>query len=366
MKKIGIDARLINQTGIGVYLQNLLSFLPETSKFVFYIYLLEKDFYEKKFLQKNFLKRKANFRWHTASEQIGFLKLLLSDNLDLVHFPYFSSPLFYWKKFIITLHDLTPLFFKTGKASSKFYPIYYLKHFFYKINLKNQVKNSKAIITPSHYVKDQLITVFGKKIKNLEKKIYPIYEGVDEELKITQPNNKLKKKFQFPFFIYVGNFYPHKNVERLITAFKNEKFPPLILIGPKDFFALKLKDFVSKNKLDKKIFFFLTPKKEDLVFFYKNALALIFPSLSEGFGLPLLEACFFNCPIIASDIPVFNEILKGKFIKFDPYNVEDIKNKIKFFLLHQPKYSYQKILTKYSFKRMSKKTFFLYKKILET
>lgn len=362
MKRIGIDARLFSQTGVGTYLQNLLYYLDKENvkKNIYYIYLMENDFDKVNFKNKNIIKKITNFKWHTLAEQIGFLISLLKDNLDLVHFTYFSYPFFYPKKFIATVHDLTPMFFKTGQSSTKSYLLYLLKHFIYKIGMKILIKRSKKIIVPTASIAKQLKLVY----KTDSEKIKVIYEGVNYRFFKEKENKELRKKFK-NFFIYVGNFYPHKNVNRLIEAYRLLDIPnKLILIGPDDFFSRRLKKEIQVKKNNKNIIFYNNPSFSDMVFFYKNALAIIHPSLSEGFGLPIIEACYFNCPIIASKLDVFKEILGNNYISFDPYNVSDIKNKIEFFLKNKPKYNYKNILNKFSFKEMTKKTIKLYEEIL--
>lgn len=361
MKKIGIDARLIGQTGVGRYITNLLRYLPEDNNYIFYIYTLAVNL-QKIPKKSNFVLREADYRWHTFAEQTAFLKLLYQDNLDLMHFTYFSYPLFYKRKFMITLHDLIPYFYKTGKATSGNQFIYKIKHFFYKLLLKNAVKNARLIIAPSETIKSEIVKNFHPMSPD---KIKVIYEGVAEELMNGSENMMLKKQFLFPFFVYIGNFYPHKNMENLVRAFaKIANDVKLILIGPADFFSGRLHQLINQLKQKERILFFKNPTDADLKFFYQHAQALIHPSLSEGFGLPLIEAAYFDCPIIASDIPIFNEILNGQFIKFNPHEVEDIKNKIEQQINQPKKFDYQNFLQKFSFKKMTEKTFEVYKKIL--
>lgn len=367
MKKVGIDARLISKTGVGRYIKNLLYYLKDNTDFQYYIYLLNEDFPEINFTYKNFTLCKVSCKWHTLCEQIQFLKILNSDNLDLMHFTYFSYPLFYNKKFIITIHDLTPYFYKTGKATTRNIIFYQIKHFFYKVLIKNAVRNACNIITPSQSVKSEIINIFSNQYAD---KIHVIYEGVDKDLIKTCENEKLKKKISFPFFIYVGNFYPHKNIENLIKAFSAISGDiKLILLGPADFFSHRLLQLINQSKHKDKFIFFKNPTNENLVFFYKHALALIHPSLSEGFGLPLIEAAYFNCPIIASDIPVFNEVLNGGFLKFNPRDVEDIKDKIvkqirKLIIQKAETTTGLSLSSPFSFKKMSEETLNLYKNIL--
>lgn len=377
MHKIGIDARLLGQTGVGVYLLNLLYYLERIVKdeSLFYVYVLDENYDKIQFKNKLFIKKAVTYRWHTFAEQIGFARILFQDNLDLVHFTYFSYPVLYRKKFVATVHDVTPLLFKTGKASTKNRLLYEIKQKTFKFVISQQVKNASAIIVPTKTVKKQLTEIFGK---STEKKIIPIYEGVDYELiqtaqrhpeLVSGSETRFRNEFGMtegkPFFIYVGNFYPHKNVERLILAIsKIGQDVKLVLVGPDDFFAKRLLQLINKLKLQSKIFFFHNPTKEDLVFFYKNALALIHPSLSEGFGLSLIESAYFNLPMIASNIPVFKEILDDRYISFDPKNPEDIASKIKKFLLEKNKFDYSKIIHKFSFEKMTKEISRLYNKIL--
>ncbi len=101
-----------------------------------------------------------------------------------------------------------------------------------------------------------------------------------------------------------------------------------------------------------------------MVFFYKNAAAIIHPSLSEGFGLPLIEAAYFGLPIIASNIEVFKEILDDNYFAFNPYDITDIKYKISEFFQKKPQFQYKEVFERYSFEKMTKKIVELYKKLL--
>lgn len=360
MKKIGIDARLLGQTGVGRYIVNLLHNLPDSPQFSFFIYTLKNNPSAIALSNKNCIVREADYRWHTLSEQTLFLKKLYEDQLDLMHFTYFSYPLFYRKSFIVTLHDIIPYLYKTGTASVGNRWMYGIKHLFYTVLLKNTVLHAAAIITPTQTIKKEIGAAFGA--KHL-KKIYPIYEGVDSNLMKADENKKLALDFSFPFYIYVGNFYPHKNVENLVKAFAYIAGPTkLILLGPSDFFSVRVRQLIEKLQCQQKILLFPNPSDRDLVFFYAHAKALIHPSLSEGFGLPLLEAAYFNCPVIASDIPVFNEILAGQFIKFNPHDYTDIQNKITKHIVHPTAFQYEKVIQRFSFKKMAQETFSIYQK----
>jgi len=363
MKKIGIDARLYSQTGVGTYLKNLLYYLEkkELTEELYYVYMMPNDYNNLFLKNKNIVKRMVNYSWHSVDEQFGFAIKLYFDNLDLMHFTYFSYPIFYLKKFIATVHDTTPLLFKTGKASTKNQLIYNIKHLFFRIILRCQIERAIKIITPTYTVKKQLISLYGEKISQ---KIIPIYEGISYQIKEAKENESLSNKFD-SFFIYVGNFYPHKNVEKLIQAFsKAQTSHKLILLGPNDYFKERLLQLINRLKQEKRILFFNNPSISDLVFFYKNAQALIHPSLSEGFGLPLIEAAYFNCPIIASDIEVFKELLGNNYLSFNPNDVDDIAGKIKSFIEKKSDFDYRNIIKQYSFKKMTDETVKIYEEVL--
>ena len=361
MKKIGIDARLYSQTGVGTYIRNLIHYLikENTEGILFYLYVLPQDIDQISALPQNFIIRSTPCLWHSFQEQIYFLFIILKDKLDLMHFTYFGYPILYWKPFISTVHDITPLLYKTGKASTKSRYIYEIKVLFFRLVLYCQVRHSKVIITPSETVKKSLVKLCGMIYK---KKIMTIYEGVDYQLNEAVENKLLSKDFTFPFIIYVGNFYPHKNIHRLINAFsKIESDYKLILIGPKDYFTKQIITEIKKLHLENKVNLFNNVSASDLKFFYKHAKALIHPSFSEGFGLTILEAIAFRCPVIVSDIEIFHELLGNKALFFNPRVELDIVNKLNHFI-HENDFDYSNTIdSQKSFKIMTQRTLLLYK-----
>lgn len=363
MKRIGIDARLYSQTGVGTYLSNLITELQKIAprEIEFLIYVLPQDRSKVIITNNNFYIKEANFLWHTFGEQIGFYQQLNKDALDLMHFTYFGYPVFYQKPFVATVHDVTPLLYKTGKASTKNPFTYVIKHRVFQYILKNQILYAKKIFTPTKTVKNQLISLYGMQ---KDQKIIPTYEGINISLIQAKESIELKQKYSQPFYIYVGNFYPHKNIERLLSVFQSSKdFSKLILIGPDDYFAKRLLKSLDYNGRQK-IQFYHHATLNDLKFFYTHAKALIHPSLSEGLGLPLIEAAYFHCPVIASNIPVFQEILGNSYIYFNPTDIQDIARTISNFEysndLIQPKVNFKL----FSFPFMAKKTLEAYIKYL--
>lgn len=362
--KLGIDARLISQTGVGVYTRNLLYYLQDfiPRNWEVNVYLKQQDFDSLGFGSKQFIRRPADIHWHAFSEQTSFYQLLMKDKLDLMHFTYFSYPVLYRRLFISTIHDLTPLLYKTGKASTKNPILYEAKHAGLKFVLSELMKRSSGVITPSNAVKNEILEYYGSKYKD---KVYAIHEGIDESIQDAKGNSQLSKKLPEDFFMYVGNFYPHKNIEKLIDAYQLvETKMPLILVGPEDYFSSRVRKYITDLKLEKNIQVRTKLEREDIVYLYKHAKALIHPSLAEGFGLTLLEAAYFGCPIVASDIPVIREMLGDEYAAFDPLFTTDITEKIQHFIDKKPKFDYKNIVKKYSFERMAKETVEVYKNVL--
>jgi glycosyltransferase involved in cell wall biosynthesis len=369
--RIGIDVRLWNETGVGRYTRNLIKYLQILDKENEYVLFVGSENYEDLKSQIKNLKWKivkTDIRWHSVEEQIKFPRILNKENLDLVHFPYFSVPIFYNKPFVVTIHDLILHNFPTGEASTLPLPLYKTKLLGYKFIISRISKKAKKIIVPTNSVKDEAI----RRLHIPSSKIEVTYEGVDENLKSKVKSQKSKVQFKSKkFLLYIGNAYPHKNLKRLIAAFQkfeseSDKDVKLVLAGRKDYFYRKLEDFISKNNLNN-IQIIYTADDELLSYLYKNAIALIVPSLMEGFGLTAIEAMSNGCLVLASDIPALKEVCRDSAVYFDPYNIEDIKEKIKLVCLNTSKYDIKTIIGKgvnrasnFSWKKMAEETLKIY------
>lgn len=301
--KIGIDARLLQETGVGRYIRALISNLAELDKTNKYVLFLRSSDLSAA-LPKNWEKVRADVNWHTLAEQIDMPRLFRAANLDLLHIPYFAVPLFTPRPFIVTIHDLTISHFATGKATTRPLPMYLLKQLGYRWVLANAVKKATRVIVVSETVKQQLCREYRLDPAN----IAVTYEAGDleptrETTAIHTPPN---------YILYVGNAHPHKNLERLVSAFvivvKQLPEIKLVCIGKPDYFYQRLKKYVTAQGLEKSIIFPGEVNNFQLATWYQNAAAFVFPSLSEGFGIPGLEAMQNGCPVLASDIPVFREI----------------------------------------------------------
>lgn len=174
-----------------------------------------------------------------------------------------------------------------------------------------------------------------------------------------------------PYFIYVGNAYPHKNLKRLIKAMVNlnrkvKENIQLYIVSSRNVFTKRLEKLTVELKAEEYIKLLGFVPDEKLKVLYKKSLGFIFPSISEGFGLPGLEAMNAQTLVACSDIPVFKEIYKDIPIYFNPFDVNSISDSMKLILDMDPEAREKRIekgldLAKtYSWSKMAKETLKIY------
>lgn len=332
--RVGIDARLygVKNRGIGRYIEDLIINLEKIdNENYYYIFLYKNNFNDYQPKNKNFEKILIKIRWYTFAEQF-FLPLILKKyHLDLIHYPHFNIPFLGIKKFIVTIHDLTLIHFPNRKASTLPFYLYKLKYWLFRQLQKYLLKKAIIIITPSKFVKKDLLNNYLLPAD----KIKVIYEGVWQKKYLLSNKILEKLKINKPYLLYVGAAYPHKNLEKLIKVFSlinQKKQHQLIIVGHIDFFMKQLMEKVYQLK-EKTIIFTGFLSDNDLYNLYQKAKIFVYPSLSEGFGLPAIEAQANHLPIAASNQTCLKEILGKGAIYFNPYDQEEMLEKIKELLL---------------------------------
>ena len=333
--KIGIDARLYGSRhgGIGRYIENLikqLEIIDHDNQY--FIFLSKNNYADYQPQNNNFQKVLADFKIYGFKEQLLFPLLLKKYQLDLVHFPHFNMPIFYNGRFIVTIHDLIITHYPNSRATTLNPIVYKIKLLFYKIIVKIVAKKAKKIITVSEYSKNNVV----KFLKVKPSKITVTYEGVDLPKAGQADCNELKNKLGISqdFLLYVGSAYPHKNLEKLILAFKiiidNNPDPStpaglqLVLVGKKNYFYNRLTKEIKKENLKNNVILTDYLNDNELVCLYKSAKLYVFPSLIEGFGLPPLEAQSYGLPVVSSNLTCLPEILGESAIYFDPNNIQSM------------------------------------------
>jgi glycosyltransferase involved in cell wall biosynthesis len=162
--------------------------------------------------------------------------------------------------------------------------------------------------------------------------------------------------------LYVGNAYPHKNLERLLDAFQqfHRTNVQLVLVGKQDYFYDRLRRFADKRGM-RGILFTGEVTDSDLVCLYRGAIAYVFPSLYEGFGLPPFEAMAQGTPVIASDRAALPEVLGSAALYCNPEDVEDIAEKLRMIMddtglrTHAIEEGYRQV-KKFSWKQLAERT----------
>ncbi|MHC0448121.1 glycosyltransferase family 4 protein [Flavobacterium sp. 3-218] len=260
-----------------------------------------------------------------------------------------TGPLFLRNQ-IVTIHDI----------AYKICPEWFSKSFvfFYNFLIPQLLKVSKAVITVSSSSKKELV----EKLNVSEEKITVVYNAVAP---IFQEENVSKMSLskigvEGNYILTVSSHHPRKNFERLVQAFRKmeNKNLKLCIIGNIN------KDFNSDTKvLDDNIFYLNDVSDKELVAYYKFAKLFVFPSLYEGFGIPIIEAMSQNTKVCVSDIPVFREICGEDAIYFDPYDIDDIANKIIISLSESHFKSSYKELSKFSWEESAVKILSIIKQV---
>jgi len=176
--RIGIDARFYGPAGkgIGRYSEKLIAHLEKIDKLNdYFIFLRRENFDLYQPVNPKFHKVLADYPWYSFKEQIFLPFRFREFKLDLAHFLHFNIPLFYFGKFVVTIHDLTLLRFPTHHKNFLVRFLYFFKHFFFILVLCSAVSRAKKIITDSESTKRDLIEYFCLN----PKKIKVIYLGSD-------------------------------------------------------------------------------------------------------------------------------------------------------------------------------------------
>lgn len=364
MKHIVIDARN-RQSSTGRYTARLLDHLQPTLKGCKVTVLLRSN--------DTWLPAAKN--WHTANcdfpqfsfnplHDIAFSKQLRQLKPDLVHFTMTQQPLTYWGNIVTTTHDLT--MFRFVRAGQTPLPIFWLKKLGYRLLFWAAHRKSKHVIVPSKFVAQDLITHYPF----VKSRVTVTYEASEPPIKST---SKPLKGIRQPFIMHVGSPFPHKNIQRLIEAFERLQLShpklQLILAGRKEFYFAELEEWARTRPSYKSIHFTGFIDDTELKWLYENAKAYVLPSLSEGFGLPGLEAMAHKCPLVSSDATCLPEVYGNAAHYFDPLSVKDMERAINDVLVDKKlrdslSTNGQKQLKRYAWKTMAEQTCKIYRSSL--
>ena len=336
--KIGIDASRANReikTGVewySFYLIEELKKITSHSQDQFFLYTDKPLKGELSKLPKNWHEKILFWPFKYLWTKIRLSFEILKNKPDVLFIPSHVLPLIFPKKTVITIHDL----------GYERYPEAYPKlfRFYLKKNYQIASRLAEKIIVPSYFTKKELITLY----KVPPEKIEVIHLGYNEKIfkKIEEKEkvDKFLEKFGIkkPYLVFIGRLEIKKGIKCLLQAYRllitnyQLKNISLVLVGKPGYgyneirnLKLKIKNLIEIGHVD----------QNDLPYFYNGAEIFIFPSLYEGFGMPILEAMACGCPVIASDIEPIKEVGGESVIFFKVGDAEDLAEKIKKVLENQ-------------------------------
>lgn len=331
MARIAIDARLwgIKHTGPGRYTENVakgLIVIDKKDSFTLLVRKGDKDEIKRQKLRASLVQTEAQH--YSVKEQLLLPLKLFKIKPDLLHVPHFNIPIFWPGKFVVTIHDLITHDFKGREETTLPQILYWIKYVVHLVVIMMAVKRARAIIVPTNWVKAQV----EKKFQVPGRMIFPTLEGVDKvffESQDKKPNEGVVKKYSLPekYFVYTGNAYMHKNLDRLIEAIKKAKVT-LVMIGARSIFRDRLEQKVNHLGASKHIHFLGRVSDQELREIYRSSTAFITASLSEGFGLPGLEAMAAGTIVLSSNATCLPEVYGDVPMYFNPLNTDEISQRI--------------------------------------
>lgn len=330
--RIGINTLAAVPSGTGgakTYLSKLIEALAKIDKLNEYILFVapwNRDLFRVR--QNNFQQIICNIPGKFLAIRVLYEQAVLPilawrNKIDVFHSPASVSPFILPCLCVLTMHDVTPLIFPELTPT--------ISRYYWNIAFKISARLAHLIITASHSAKRDLIRFLAVS----EQKIEVIYHGSEPEISDLRNKSHLgfvqnKGESDAPYILWVGKMYSHKNLSRLLCAYKRLKETyqnishRLVLCGMKGWGYSSLIKTIEELALEDKVVFTDYVPDDVLISIYVSASLFVFPSLTEGFGLPVLEAMSCRVPVITSNCGAMAEIAGEAALLVDPYNVEEI------------------------------------------
>ncbi len=322
--RVAIDARKLHDFGIGTYTRNLLRHLARIDRDSEYLLLCHQpDLGIGAQLGPNFrtvLEPSPNY---SVREQIHVPWVLHRERPDVFHAPHYVLPPAVGCRSLVTIHDCIHLMFPQYLPNRAAYV-------YAKASMWSAARRSRRILTVSEASKRDIIRLLNVP----PEKIVVVHNAIDERFRVKPSEEaiaRVRERYQLDhrFVLYVGNIKPHKNLVRLIEAFDRLRkcgFDELtlLIIGDEISKLPALRRAVHGHKLHKHVRFLGYLPDETLAVLYRLAAVFVFPSLSEGFGLPPIEAMACGAPVVTSNVSSLPEVTGGAAVLVDPYDVESI------------------------------------------
>jgi glycosyltransferase involved in cell wall biosynthesis len=363
-KHIVIDARN-RRSSTGRYTNQLVEHLQALDRVNRYTVLVQPDD-AWSLSGENFTTVTCRFKQFSFNplDQITFSWQLYRLKPDLVHFTMTQQPMFYFGRVITTTHDLT--MFEYARAGRLPGWIHAIRMVAYRFLVWWSHRKSKRIIVPTNYVAED-VAKFHPFTKD---KLVVTYEASEHLSKTAaEPLPGARK----PFIFHTGSTFPHKNVQRLVEAFAlaKKQVPDLhlVLSGKKEYYFDQLEEWAKSSPVYDSILFpgFVTDAQMGWLF--QNTECYVLPSLSEGFGIPGLEAMAQGAPLVSSNATCLPEVYGNAAVYFDPLDIDNMAAKIVQVVGNKQLQKElvekgKKQVKKYSWSKMAKETLAVYTEVL--
>jgi glycosyltransferase involved in cell wall biosynthesis len=323
---IGIDARKIRDFGIGTYIRQLLEAIarrPEGAEYRFRVYLRRGDHELLSGLPDRFERVAEESPGYSAAELTRFAWRLWRDRLDLFHATHYVLPPLPRGRAVATIHDIIHLL----------YPQYLpnrAAHFYARFMIRRALSRADRIITVSYNSKRDLVDYFGVPAARIE----VIYNGVSRRFRpdvTPEERARVARKYGLPapYLLFLGSEKPHKNLQGVVRAFAEaRRLAPLphvlALAGPPPESPARLEALIAALDLRDHVVRPGLVADEDLPGLLAGADALLYPTLYEGFGLPVVEAMACGTPVLTSSTSALEEIAAGYAYLVDPMDVDAV------------------------------------------
>lgn len=355
---IGIDARMLGKGfGLARYVEQLVVQLAKQSQDIDVVLFVQHTAFDTHAkLLAQFSTIVVDIPWYSLSEQLFLSRIIRKAKIDLMHFPHFNVPLLYHGKFIMTMHDLTMFHFPRPEATTRSKLVFQIKDLMHRWVIRSAVRRAVHIITASEYVQQDIHQTLGVPLDKMTTVYQAPYRqvasGKEQQATISQP-----------YVLYVGAAYPHKNISGLLDAWERyEGDGELVLVGQENYFWNRLLPRI-KTYANVRYLGFQTDEQLDEL--YANARAFVWPSLSEGFGIPPLEAMQRGVPVLSSSASCMPEILGEGALYTDATNPTMFASAIETILhdddvRHQLLMNSKTVLSQYSPERFGRETWAIY------
>jgi len=332
--RIGFDAKraVLNNTGLGNYSRDTIRILSQFYSDNKYFLYTPKNNNNPRL---SFISNRSNTFICTPQSLINkILKSywrsksittdLFNNKIDIYHGLSHELPLGIEKtsiKTVVTIHDLIfiryPYLFKTIDRK-----IYYKKS-------KSACRRADKIIAVSEQTKKDIINFFDIS----EKKITVVYQGCNKVFQSSIPLEQKEEvliKYQIPkdYLLYVGSIEKRKNLLTILKTLKELPNQKLVVIGKGRSYKEKCLKFIAKNNLSTRVTFLSRLSLEEMAAIYQSAQIMIYPSIFEGFGIPILESLFSKTPVITSKGGCFSESGGPNSKYINPLSIKEMKKAI--------------------------------------